>query len=1834
MSNDLSSILARHNLKGINVANFSPSSASSASSQRPSPQHQSYQYAPPPPQQPYQYPTSVPQPRAQYTWTPPQGGGGAAVRPSFAWPAPPQPRYTIDPRHYSYDIWGKAPVFSMDEEDEAGEENEAEGEEEAGKEEEAKADDGVQGTGEVALEGEDAQENGQQDNGVQEGEEAVAGMEEEVTAEGNAQGKEEAGAEGDADAAAGMEESIEAETTADEVLAEETVGASTQGENISLEGPEPELDAATSVTETSPDASNAEPPSDLPQDDASSSPDVLTTTGPPVEEVTAAAPTESTPGETDAEAPSELVASSAADAAAHKSESVPDADVHKEVDDQTDKRSIELADTSVEEMAATEEPVAEQPDEFSDHESRGFEPASEVKEEPVDPPQQLESQAEDIGTDDKAVAGTPEPSDGNPSSTDPIPEDAIAEDEPSDDIPEEPPSAPEVDAKTPETEPAVDTVSTESDDAGLVAISPESEHTPGSAPIEASSDPDETVQIIDAGNDGSTDDTAAIIVVVPPSDDTAAIIVPPPPPSPGPRVTIAEPIKPSKLSKKKTSSSKSSKSRSSERPKEKPVEIIQLREGKSKTISKAKSKKKSKSVSSKGGESSGPPPPPPPLTVVDVPPRAPSPPPNGHVIDSEDVEVEETKVINITAVLDDTAFLPEAECEAMEIIAAEEAPMVDVPDQGETSAETMEQKEEIIPANALLTPPEVEAIICPLENGNPGEGVEFGADAENESVLTPAEIDLSPPEANHTSEKPQADDPADVNPPQGLPPHTSLSDDGTSIAEPITINPENHNGPEPVTAKEQTQTASIAEPLVEENGETETPIPPNVESQVDEELESVDEPSEAVIEETVSSDDTHNGVDEAESQNLSIEPENPEGSIPKDAHEVVLGLGTVEPKPEENISIEETAPIADTEPASSVSMEESQPVSSEIVNEPKPTLMELAALVLSTEAALMISKTTAVPEAAPADTDVSTTQSAAVEEASDPVPEAIGGQDNDLNGQAVIVLLPDDEDTLDVPPEAPMPPEKEAPDANLEAGDAGEANQHQETEETSEQMENENIQPELSPKVVAPVEDEVGDREPKVKTEVSDSLDRNAETLVADVSRASATTGVLDEQNPEAGKLNTDALTTDAPEVSEPQTTVISSPAVEEPDAIQTVEAPQQSKDQDLSDANIDVVRQTDVPASEEEALADSVTDTEVHDLDTPVTEGDSGEDVSATSPASTPKNKTEYAEPAEELQQVALAEVSTEAEVAKELVTDDVEVGKLADNEAPTGPVIEEPANDVAEGVVASESVFEQVEDASKPFVVEPADSEARETPEKHVSVHFTESHNIEDFSEQSIEVALEYISGKEVDAVVNTINDTDNASTTTVGAGAQAEDHDLQLLSMPVLAEEAQAVEIEGTKTSQGAGEDISKSEKEEKTTKAAEPVDTPLLDETPESNEIYSPGEQPIPPVEESPTEPPELAEPEEQPEPVVSEEPIESERAAQPNTPTQAPSTEAEVLPGDSASQQSGIETLRDSEATHGSPLLEEPAADMPAPVEDAPAKQSSKVSFEKPPVAPHSREPVSPPRERRKSSKSSSSRHSSSRHKVKDVSSTAPDPKPAPPSTRSRRRSSTANAPAPGLFRTPSTTKPRPTRAELAEQAEMRRREAEIAAREQEVQRQLRRARKRAAVEEQERRLQEKEEELARLEAIEKEQKKARREEKKRRAQEALEQERAARERTEEEARQKEFERAERRRRRKEAEVSDSRRHREDRAKAHKQSTSHREPRIRETSPIPEPKVSRHRTEDIGAERRRSGDEYYIREVPAPSRDPEQRRHRRSTRRTSEKNEKPKKGFWKSILGRI
>ena len=1579
-------------------------------------------------------------------------------------------------------------------------------------------------------------------------------------------------------------EDTEVDKPAEDAAAQDEQYIPAQSDDVPHEEPDPDVTAAASEpVKHGPDASNGEPFSNLPQGEASSSPDITTTAEPPVEETPAAAPTENTSEAIEPKTPSEPVASNAADAAAQTSEATSEAVESMEPDTQASEEVIEE-----EQEAAPVDPGAEAPVGLVEPEARDPDSALETQGEPVDP-QQSEFHAEGTAPDDIAVAEASESSDGNPTSTDPVPGDISQDRQPTDNVPEESPSAAEADAKPANTEPTADAVLPDSEEIDPMTISRESENTPDSAPIETLEDPDEIVQIIDIDADGSTDDTAAIVVVSS-SDDTAAIIVPPPPPSPGPHVTIAEPVKPPKPTKKKSSSGKHSKSRTSEKPKEKsvekPVEIITLKEAKSKLISKGKSKKKSKSAPGKGAEMVPPPPP-----MIDVPPRAPSPPPCGTVI--QDVEAEEVQVIDACAPGGDIIDLPGAEIETIEVVEADEAAVVAVSDEEQASAEKTEQNDDVTTTDiSPLT--KAKDLASPLEDGHPAEGAEIGADDEYKPEPTREELDSSPAEADPTSEEPQVDDPSNDNAPHDLPPHISPPEDEPGVAEPVTMESENHDGSELVTAKERTDDAPMAESPVDEKDELELSSPPNVESQADGELEGIRSNTADVA----SYDDMDHGEDEAESQKPSIELEGPEESIAGDILEEVSKSETIKTD------------------------------SAEAITEPAPTLMELAALIVPSVPVTEPKEDTVVPEAAPADPVISTMEPAATEEVSDPMPEAAFGEDKDLNRQAVITVLIDEEGVGGVPPEAPMPPGTDS-DTNLESGAEGEASQYQETEETSEKVEGEDIQPGLSPKVAAPVEAIEGDLEPGAETDIPekvvmdgfvDSPNNDVETSEADASAAVGELDALHERVPEASEINADSIAVDAPEMLECQEMDIASPVVEEPDAVETVEAPQESSNQESKDTQ---VKQTVSSAPEQEALADSVDDGRAPDSAAPAIEQEDEEAAGVTpDPVSIPVHVTESTGFAGMVEKRVSADAKTEAEeVASQLVTDDVDVEQPAGKEASTEHVTEKPAADEAEGIIEPDLAADQTDKASEPLVVESGD-EARETPEEHISTDPVEPPNTQDLSEQHIEPTPEYISGKEDDGSVSTINDTDNASTTTTGVGAETQDQDSLEVSMPVLAEEAQTVEI--NKTPEGVAEDLSKPG-EEKIEEAAELVDTRSLEELPGSNEASSPGEQPLPSAEESATQP-ELPEPTESSEPTAPEEAIESERAAQPESPAQEPSTEAEVLPGDSMSQRSRVETLPDSE----------PAVDPPAQVEDTappPSRHSSKVSFDETSAVPQSKKPSSPPKERRKSSKSSSHRHRSSRHKVKDVSSPPPDQRPAPPPTQSRRRSSIAKAPPPGLFRTPSTTKPRPTRAEVAEQAEIRRRAAEIAAREQEVRRQLERARKRAALEEQEKQLSKKEEELARLKAIEREKKRAKREEHKRRAQEALEQERAAREQAEEEARQKEFERAERHRRRRGAESSGSRHHRDDRPRAHRQSISYRDLEVGGSSPIPVPKVSRHKTEDIGAERQRSRDEYYIREVPAPQRGSEQRKHRRSSYRDSEKEEKPKKGFWKSILGR-
>jgi hypothetical protein len=1502
--------------------------------------------------------------------------------------------------------------------------------------------------------------------------------------------------------------------SAGEAFAEEASEPPTHSNDVRLE--EPVLDAPAGSAEASSDAS-VEPPAESPHEEESSSPAVPTSAESPVEEEAVSEESE----------PQDSLKPVAADAEAQDIEPVSDAVESTEAENQTSGESIETVDVSAEQAAAPEESVAEKPMEAANQGNENDDSAPGTQEEPVESPQQLDHDAANIASDDIEVVETSEQPSDNPSSTEPAPENIPEEDQSSEVIPEGPSS-------TSEAEPDTLAVPPESEGIGTVEVPTESENTPDSAPVEPSQDPDEIVQIIDVGDDGST-------------DDTAAIVVPPPPPPPlGQHVTIAEPIKPPKSSKKKSSSSKS---RSVAKSAEKPVEVIQLKEGKSKTVSKGKGKKKNKSR--KGGEVENEElmPPPPPM-IVDVPPRAPSPPPSGLIIDvigDEEVHIVECPEENDHPVDVGAVAALEAESDVIEVAEAEGVSIIVVLGQETESAETKDL-EEGQSSPGIPSPPEVDVTASSPEDGHEGESTESGTGVDEKPELAHEET-TSQPDPNLAS----AEDSAVDSPSNDTPPPESPLPEKSDLAESTTPEPDIHDE---VTAEEQTEdtvTAETAESPVKGNGEAESTPALVSESSADEEPGIVQIPSAAAPEEDAVSDIVDKGVDEEKSPESSIEQASSDDS----------SSDTVESPPGAPIPPESAAPDANFHSSEGEDSQHqtSAEAANEVVDEDVEPDKSLASMASE-------------PERASADED------------SEPKP-----------------------DDHSVTPEHAE--EAEAPDTVV-------------VNELADSLDSDAspVQTETTPSADLSILPDDADIDKEVDEHIMDVVD----VVEGATEPLEIVTAALDEQT---------TSTLDAPETSEDPTTDSSSPVVEKSDAVDTAEVQQVAPDQE--DISQDEAKKVDISTSEAEARAELVDDVAVQDPQTPVTKQD-GEEVAGVvpDPDSFPGSETKAVESAEVLEEAVSAEACAEAEeVLIQHVIDEVE------KPAAGGIDDQEPAADGVECVTVSEPASEEVDKASEPLVVESADSEAREEPEERDSTNSTESPDTEDLSAQPVEPTPESPPEQAEETIADPINIPEDATPSTAGDGAQTEDQDSPDLSVRVLAEEAQVVqEVEGPEAT---AEDLPKSGVGE-TTEVTEPVDTaPLLEEPPESDEISSPRQQPILSAEEEPVSPAE-----EQPispggedaielHQLAEAKPVEPDKAVESEPPGQEPVTEADVLPEDSTSQQSRCETLLDSEPGRGSPLVEKPTVVQPAPVEAAdrpPSKHSSKVSFDEPPISSKVEEPPSPPKERRKSSKSSSHRHSSSRHKVKDVSSPPPDQRSAPLPPQPRRRSSTAKAPPPGLFRTPSTTKPRSSRAEAAEQAEIRRRAAELAAREQEVQRQLERARRRAALEEKERQLREQEEELARLKAIEKEQKRARRDEQKRRAQEALEQERIARERAEEEARQKEFERAERRKRRKEAEPSGSRRHRDERPRVRRHSTSHRQPEIRDPSPTPEPKVNRHRTEDVGGERQRSRDEYYIREVPASSKNLEERRHRRSSRRDSERDEKPKKGFWKSILGKI
>ncbi|KAG9605383.1 hypothetical protein KCU77_g755, partial [Aureobasidium melanogenum] len=1708
MSNDLQSILARHNLRGINVANFSGSSQ-----QRPPPQQN----------HPYQYPAPVPQQRVQYPW-------GAAG----------------------------------------------------------------QGSGNVGQ------------------------------------------------ASAAAEENIEEEKPAEEAATAtvpEATSSDTGGKDTPPEDSISDAAAEPAAEESSSDAPAAQQPSDPPQEKASSA--IPTASKPPVEEQTATESNETTAQESSPDVAPEPQP----EEAAHASEPAPKDTIDRvEPDHQNSGDIIEDANTSDEKSAACDVPPSE---------------------EQADASQSPEAGAADLDQNVLDVAEVPNPSSDESHPVESPRGDISQEGLPSHDISTAGPHpAGEHDATPQEVQSSDPVTSTETDETVTVEAPTAADNIQETSPEE----PNEIVQVIDVNNNDSTDDTAAIIVVDVNSSDTTQDTNIPPPPPPAPHVTISEPTKPSKSSKKKSSSSKSSKSRHGERPKEKPVEIIPLKEGKVKTVAKGKSQKKvrgrgGKVADGESGEVIPPPPPPPP---------APSPPPSGHVIevvavgemqviddtDGKDEVEDAIVIITDTSLPDlevdtrdtaadeeppiegvsgekkdsnhaadaDTATLPDEEDKTLEIVQAADTALVVAPDQPEkdeptpaaadpssspdadvsegaeieqtVEAEAPEQKDDDVPTDSSSMP-EVDIIAATLDEEDHikedhVEEAEDLAGAEKEPLESHEETTSAEPESKSAPEGTQVDSALQDQDVENSPPE----DEGPNSPEATIPEAEKLDGAQ---SNDTTHDVPGTDPSTAQEDKTVKPSSPATE-----EPKSPDNVSDTVVEDNDASSKPTNDAVETSTSGPPIEP----STIEDSTSEVPKEVSTSEASESDSANTAGTGSVPSEETEASSCPDSSVPddgitpaASAEVAAEPAPTLMELAALILPSDSASQNTDDAAATKdesnSETLDGDISTGQTAAESEASDPVSEVAVVEDSSSKEEVVATnhLDQDSENADSAPLEAAIPSETATQGASLEPDCKNEDGGLEASKEPTGEVSNESKEPEVSTETTEPAEivaddqemdqpdskadkdhgveaehddektapDQVdkaqtddepvvdgstnspdGDAQPVQTTEapeagdstLSDAADVHAidaqDTVApAEVATESPETPPItsEEQDHGSDESIKDGPILDAPEaaeVAENDTKDSSSSAVEGQVAGEATEA-------EAGDAYISPAEDAGAPKKEEKAPSDTADDSVVEGIAVPVAEPESD---AAQSPAPIDEKASQTSGSAAVTEEDSAADKAEADEVTSQpVVTKEVEEQKPAAEELPTEPAFRE-----SDGT--EEPAAEHFEQASETVVVEAADSGACELSEEKGPTKPSTPAVEEGSFEQSAGAKFEHIIEQPADT-------TEDATPSTTAVGAETAQKSCQESPLPVLAEETQVTEV-AEALEHTTPEKLSKPEE---TPEATKPVDTaPSPEDAPEPNEESSPGQEPIPIFEGEAVEPsqPEdaIREPEESPEEPQSSVPEGQEASVQ------EPITEAEVFPGDSISKQSRCETISDSNSGRRSPLIEEPAPDQPAPEEAAPpspSKHSSKVSFDEPPILTKGKEPASPPKERRRSSKpSSSNHHSSSRHKVKDVSRPPSDQKSSSAATSSRRRSSTTTTPQSGLFRRLSTTNSRSSRADAAEQAEIRRRAAELAAREQEVQRQLERARKRAALEEQERLLREKEEELARLRAAEKEKKRARREEQKRREQEALEQEQLARERAEEEAKAKELERAERRKRRRES----GRTHNEDdRPRAHRHSSN-------------------------------------------------------------------------------
>ncbi|KAI5244648.1 hypothetical protein E4T43_03601 [Aureobasidium subglaciale] len=1730
MPDDLQAILARHNLKGINVANFSQPRA----------------HVPAPSRQPYQYPAPVSQ--AQYPWSVGgsigAGGGsgssggmqGASMRPSFAWGAPPQPKYTIDPRHYSYDIWGKAPVYSLtgEDEDEDHEEEDDRGEVDIG-----------------------------------EGEE---GMEVEETAEE-------------------ASESIKV----DQVIEDTAQQAPGEQERTSTTAPE-EPTLLDSTVDTAGEQSDTEVvPTEQPL------------SGPSEEEAPSGHPIVA-------------VANGGEEEAAALVEPAPASD---EIEPEASPESVMPAPSEGEDPESEASSETQASDIVANPASEDNEKSNNSSADDVDAPHDLASAVEDIQAE--SIEQDPEMAFTKPSVDSPAQsiEDATDVSEPpaadpkgdvlsEEDISlQDPPAAPDSTSsdESVTSDAESQALATATSGAGdIVTEEPNIEAVDGTGLLtEASDEP--AVQITDVEGDGITDDTAAILVLDIPASEPSennSIDVPPPPP-PAPHVTIAEPVRPSKHSSKTISRKpKSGKSQPTEKPKEKEaVEIIPLREGKVKTSSKNKSKNKrvkgktaEKTVSVVGEEAIPPPPP-----TIEVPPPAPSPPPIGELMEAV---VEQVRVIDAAA-----------QEEQSKDVAAEDgpsappsAPRIDTMKTAE-STENSDDMIEALPAGETdATPPsEVVNGVDSIEDAESEESPVAVGPEDKDTSENIADVGVTASSATEAKavepteagvQEVESMPPAVQTPPPNaemaasdVPVVSEVEDDESHVSAASAASDEDDQSPlsstnAPISSAKDLESIATGPSVTAETDAagrlSETDVHITTRSCVDDAVGGLDNIDVLEIQETLNESIYEDSQDYGADETLAAESAKSKSSVGPETVEE-NALETAEAVPLVEVDFSDTKKIVDQ----ATPPDESPLTSPEVVAEPIPNLLELSSSVSPAEAdpePEHDSKTALICHSSAQ--EAVETKSESPEESAH---ESAVGEADGCAAKIVIVIRPDEKNAVVVPPEAPMPPGKigideDGDDDNVEVENAaetqplkakddvcedGRTDSGAEIDAAKSQNEGEN---ELAPTQVDL--DGPGQVTVDAISETAHFGESNVEAISvppgieeSSVDARSATPASMHEERVNASANSEKSTAFEGLDSSESAIKDTALRSGDDSDAGDAADNQQATTTLEYMSANLNSADNVETPTDPEIKSVDAGKNQET----AATIQDDQPEEVASVTgdlnptredPATSHNGALQPEQQQETLDSTIVEAISQPVIGETEAEKPAVEIPAVEDDATSEQAI--DPALDT---LAVDESAMQEivVGDTSEPT----AGAKACETTIEPSLTNDADTASTAENTNPPDEATNQYILELPEDRIL----EADDAAPSTTRVCPETERSACHESSEQMVPESVQQVEVASVHEGSLQGDLLMAREGE-----TAELVPIETLDEgTPKPDYIPRPTEESMSSLEEA------LAEPTKPAEPAALEDPV------------LEPLVEVEIAPADSLSQQGHCETISDSEHMDQVPQMEQPAPAV-FPLEPLPNRAPSNAPIDGPSRNSKEKQPASPPKATRQSS---SRRHKSSRHTVKDVSRQAPEPEAAPP-TQSHRRNSTV-VPSESVRRQ---TKTRPTRAELAEQEELRRRAAKLAAQEAAVQRKLARARARLVLEEQERQLQKRQDELARLATEEKERKRARDEEKRRRKQEAMEQDRLERERAEEEARIAACERAERHKRRREAE---GRVHRTDRPRTRRHTTTNRE-EVREPSSTPQPRAPRSR------------DEIYIREVPSSP-----RRHHRSSRR---EDEKPKKGFFGGI----